>query len=52
MQWLNEITPYENMGDCDFLGCTKFELPSCKTRYTCPIDVCGIDFEGCLVDIF
>lgn len=41
MQWLNEVTPYENMGDCDFLGCTEFEYDK-----NCPfkLEICFIDW--------
>lgn len=43
MEWLNEITPYENMGDCDFLGCTGF-----KYNPSCPFDITFCIFEFCL----
>lgn len=52
MEWLNEVTPYENMGDCDFLGCTNFEWPTCKKLDFCPVDVCLVDGNICVIKLF
>lgn len=45
MEWLNEVSTYENMGDCDFLGCTEFEWGDCGIVF------CFIRGEGCFIRI-
>lgn len=45
MEWLNQVTPYENMGDCDFLGCTKFEWGDCGIHF------CLYHGDGCIIYI-